>query len=286
MAVSCLHCRPLPHSKSKVGLTFLEAPSLSRSPKGRQPTGINRAAVHKFQAYCWVAYTVQPPPLYLAQSLAPSPWLSQEGGPGSWPRSHIMFYWAINAAQHREQQVLSLPATSLCGLSVLNSKYLSPASSHSPPPSSLLLISLNSGCLQCQAHLFSFFSSISAHPSPDFLQSNSHSFAPWCVSMFVQHSQPLSRDFIPTLTALLIFFSPQMCVFWHLPLPFQRVFPSCEYIQNCCAAAGQEVSDGMMEDWGRDSPFPPPESLWIIPYQRELWKMNMVRDVKVSLLKV
>lgn len=97
----------------------------------------------------------------------------------------------------------------------------------------------NSTALQ-QFHLFS---SISTNISPYFLTilaSSPHSFVPWCISIFVQHSL-LPSDSFPPLTAAPAFFFAQMCV-------FQRF--SVNVFQNCCAAASQETSRRLMECWG------------------------------------
>lgn len=75
------------------------------------------------------------PTPYLAQSL-PHPSQSQEDGSGGGPRSHIPFHlarWAVNTAQHREQQVLSLPVINYpCCITLLNAESSSPAPSYSP----------------------------------------------------------------------------------------------------------------------------------------------------------
>lgn len=98
------------------GLAFQEAPLTvlhlcPAPPMGGSGLGLTERV--QDINFSRIAESLFPPP-YLTQSPAPIRYLfmPQEDGPGGWACSLILFLsacWAVNTAQHQEQQVLSLP---------------------------------------------------------------------------------------------------------------------------------------------------------------------------------
>lgn len=187
-------------------------PSLSSSPNGRWWTGINRpSTAHKFQLYCWVAVPHATPSLP-EPIPRPHPYPSQEDGPGGWPCSRIPFRsacWAVNTAQHQGQQVLSLPIINYpCCITLgpltpkLQISCTILFSSPQPFPIFSHFVEFRpSQILSAYSSTAIPFLLLNIHPSislfSPILRSSSHSFVPWCISIFVQHSQVLPSDSFP-----------------------------------------------------------------------------------------
>ncbi len=193
MPAAGAYCRPLRHSKSRGGLTFQEAllsvlhlcPPL---PMGGGGLGLTERVQHI--NFSCIAESLFPhaTPSVPDPIPRPHPYLftPQEDGPGGWPRSRIPFHsacWAVNTAQHQEQQVLSLPIINYPCCITLGplAPKLQISISCTILLSSLQPFRIFSHVLEFKlSHIlsmstalqqFHFFFSISTHLSPYFLQS-------------------------------------------------------------------------------------------------------------------
>ena len=182
-------------------------------PTGGGGLGLTDRVQHiNFNCIAESLFPTQPSPPLPAPIPRPRPYPSQEDGPGGWPRSRIPFRsacWAVNTAQHQEQQVLSLPIINYpCCITLgpltpkLQISCTILFSSPQPIPIFSHFVEFQPSQILSAYSLITIpFLLLNIHPSislfSPILRSSSHSFVPWCISIFVQHSQVLPSDSFP-----------------------------------------------------------------------------------------